>query len=174
MSLLVGLQNREALDPLVAEELDFLIAAMVAQFNTLSAVLKTESGTWTPVLGGEGGTSGQTYARQIGSYFKIGPKVFCDYYIELTTAGTLTGNVVIKGLPFVSAGSPTATGSVQVGRWAGLATNWNALTGYVPISSQYGYVLGTTVAAASTVFLADADIGNATTLWGTVQYLAVT
>ena len=44
-----------------------------ADANTLDDY---EEGTWTPVLGGSGGTSGQTYAAQAGTYTKIGNRLF--------------------------------------------------------------------------------------------------
>src|SRR5687767_14546097 len=35
-----------------------------------------QEGSWTPVIGGAGGTSGQTYALHLGRYIKIGKRVF--------------------------------------------------------------------------------------------------
>ena len=66
-----------------------------------------EEGTWTPVLGGATSESGQSYAVNSGSYTKIGNQVFCTMRISLTTAGTITGNAVIKGLPFQTSTSST-------------------------------------------------------------------
>jgi len=61
-----------------------------------------EVGTFTPVLGGAGGTSGQSYGLQAGNYVKIGDRVFIDANTSLSTKGTITGNVQISGLPFTS------------------------------------------------------------------------
>jgi hypothetical protein len=61
-----------------------------------------EVGTFTPVLGGSGGTSGQSYGLQGGNYVKIGDRVFIDANTSLSTKGTITGNVQVSGLPFTS------------------------------------------------------------------------
>ena len=61
-----------------------------------------EVGTFTPVLGGAGGTSGQSYGLQGGNYVKIGDRVFIDANTGLSTKGTITGNVQVSGLPFTS------------------------------------------------------------------------
>ncbi len=61
-----------------------------------------EVGTFTPVLGGAGGTSGQSYGGQGGNYVKIGDRVFIDANTSLSNKGTITGNVVVSGLPFTS------------------------------------------------------------------------
>ena len=61
-----------------------------------------EVGTFTPVLGGAGGTSGQSYGLQAGNYVKIGDRVFIDANTSLSTKGTITGNVQVSGLPFTS------------------------------------------------------------------------
>jgi hypothetical protein len=68
-----------------------------ADANTLDDY---EEGTWTPVLGGATSESGQTYASQIGTYVKVGKKVTINGYVRVSTIGTITGDVIIKGLPF--------------------------------------------------------------------------
>ena len=59
-----------------------------------------EEGTWTPVLGGSGGTSGQTYGTQAGTYTKIGNLVCAVFETTLSAKGTITTNAQIQGLPF--------------------------------------------------------------------------
>jgi hypothetical protein len=43
-----------------------------------------EEGSWTPVIGGDGGTSGQTYEAQVGKYQKVGKKVTAWAYVRLS------------------------------------------------------------------------------------------
>lgn len=59
-----------------------------------------EEGSWTPVIGGSGGQSGQSYTLQAGRYVKIGRFVSSLFSVELSTKGTITGTVEIQGLPF--------------------------------------------------------------------------
>jgi len=60
-----------------------------------------EEGTWTPVLSGNGGATGQTYTLQTGEYTKVGNLVTVRGAIQLSAAGTLSGTyAVIGGLPF--------------------------------------------------------------------------
>ena len=79
-----------------------------ADANTLDDY---EEGTWTPVLGGAGGTSGQGYALQAGAYTKIGDMVFCACYVQFTNKGTITGNLRLSGLPFTVSATYYSNGS---------------------------------------------------------------
>lgn len=57
--------------------------------------------TWTPILGGSGGTSGQVYdASTVGTYSRIGNRVFFECYININTIGIITGNLELQGLPY--------------------------------------------------------------------------
>lgn len=140
-----------------------------ADANTLDDY---EEGNWTPVLGGGGGTSGQTYTTQLGRYVKVGKHVFCSFFIELSAKGTITGSLQLQGLPFT-----IATGS---GFRFSAAVNWEALA-----SSAIGVWLegqdNTTVAsvyvrtAAGTGNRssgATADVNNNSILTGSFYFIA--
>ena len=63
-----------------------------------------EEGTWTPVLGGSSGQSGQSYDSQVGHYRKVGNIVVASCYIILNPLGTVSVTYVsLSGLPFGSA-----------------------------------------------------------------------
>lgn len=70
-----------------------------ADANTLDDY---EEGTWTPTVGGSGGSSGQAYSRQLGFYVKVGRLVTVQCDVILSTLGTITTQVTIDGLPFAS------------------------------------------------------------------------
>ena len=79
-----------------------------------------EEGTWTPVLGGSGGQSGQSYSTQLGVYTKIGRIVHCSAYINLSTKGTITTTLQLSGLPFTAgsgAGFSSAGSLVTINAW---------------------------------------------------------
>jgi hypothetical protein len=121
--------------------------------------------TWTPVIGGAGGQSGQTYTSQAGSYKKIGNLVVAAFTVTLSAKGTITGVVQVSGLPFASA-SPS--GTLMLG-YQNLATNWVHLKGLV--SGSVVLVRGTTVAAMDNEgALTTTDITNTTQFTGTVIY----
>jgi len=61
------------------------------------------SGTFTPALLFAGVSTGVTYSAQNGKYWKSGPMVFINIFIQLTSVGGLTGAVTMTGLPFTSA-----------------------------------------------------------------------
>ena len=72
-----------------------------ADVNTLDDY---EESTWTPTIGGSGTPGTPTYTNQIGSYTKIGDRVFFDCYVTWTNiTGSPTGGLVLGGLPFTSA-----------------------------------------------------------------------
>ena len=82
-----------------------------------------EEGTWTPVIGGDSGTSGQTYSVQDGYYTKIGNTVTCNGRATLSAKGTLTGGIIITGLPFSSNGTTTYRNPGSVGYFGSLGAS---------------------------------------------------
>jgi hypothetical protein len=73
-------------------------------------------GTFTPVLGFGGATTGIAYSTQTGSYTRIGSLVYYYINIVLTSKGSATGQATITGLPFTASGdgfgSFTSVGNV--------------------------------------------------------------
>lgn len=131
-------------------------------------------GTWTPVIGGSGGTSGQTYSNQTGFYVKAGQMVIAAFDVTLTAKGTITTSVQIQGLPFTTAaaavGDGIGGGNIQF--WSNLAVAWITLN-LVPVaSSTAASLFGLTAAAVTTVAPTTADIANNTRLVGSVYYRA--
>ena len=62
-----------------------------------------QEGTFTPTLAFGGTSTGITYSVRLGSYTRIGNKVFLNIQINLTSKGTDTGNATITGLPYTVA-----------------------------------------------------------------------
>ena len=60
-----------------------------------------EEGTWTPVYNFS--TSGDAQTNSVGSYVKVGSKVYIQCYIEINGTNSLSGNVLITGLPYAAA-----------------------------------------------------------------------
>lgn len=130
-----------------------------------------EEGSWTPVIGGSGGTSGQTYTTQVGHYVKIGSFVMLTCEVTLSVKGTITGNVQIQGFPFSVHGSgPNA--AVGLG-WSSLATTWVSVVAVPAAGSALASVVGATVAAASNLTsLTTTDIAATTNLRASICYRA--
>ena len=124
-----------------------------------------EEGTWTPVLGGAGGTSGQTYSYQNGSYVKIGKLVSVSFQLGLSAKGTITGNAIIQGLPF-TATSDYSSSSL------GFATMAVSLIGLRGASSSTNLLLYAETAAVSSWNdpLVTAQIGNTSQVAGFIVY----
>lgn len=59
-----------------------------------------EQGTWTPAIEFGGGSTGITYDRQIGRYFRTEDMINVWLHIFLTDKGSSTGSAKIVGLPF--------------------------------------------------------------------------
>jgi hypothetical protein len=64
-----------------------------------SSIPAVSSGTFTPVLSFGGATTGITYSIQNGVYTQIGPVVFYNFAMTLSSAGSATGTALINGLP---------------------------------------------------------------------------
>lgn len=141
-----------------------------ADVNTLDDY---EEGSWTPVIGGAGGTSGQAYGKQIGRYVKVGKQVTVWCVVVLSTEGTITGNVEIQGLPFAA---ETIANWEQVAGpflFEGLATNWIGVTGFVASNTSVVAVRGTAAAGANNrTALTATDIGDTSGFEFTLTYRA--
>lgn len=134
-----------------------------------------EEGTWTPVIGGSGGTSGQAYTTQTGTYVKVGQLVWASYIVHISTEGTITGDAQIQGLPFtVSSTMPAADmQAANPVRWRDLATSWAAVFAGPTPNTTVADLDGTTTAAVSAITaLTASDIQNGTRLCGTIVYRA--
>jgi hypothetical protein len=127
-------------------------------------------GTWTPVIGGSGGTSGQTYLVQSGLYVKKGQDVTLYFSVQLSAKGTITGNVQLSGLPFAAHATYGGGGSLL---WSALAVAKVNVTAEIAAGASVALVYGIN-AAATSVFtnLVTADIDNSTILRGSLSYRA--
>jgi hypothetical protein len=140
-----------------------------ADVNTLDDY---EEGTFTPVIGGSGGTSGQTYAAQVGKYVKIGKLVTAYGYVALSAKGTITTNVQIQGLPFTSENTTSLLPAAVIPYFT-LATNWVSIYGYMAANATAINIVGLAAAGAGPpAALATADIGNGTDFIFSVTYAA--
>lgn len=131
-----------------------------------------EEGTWTPVIGGSGGTAGQTYTTQVGYYQKIGKRVTLDFNVVLSAAGTITGTPQIQGLPFTSI---TASGYKAIGSlgWtAMLTTTWSTMRCAIASNVAVLTIEGNLAASVSSATApANSDIGDTTQFRGTISYM---
>lgn len=138
---------------------------------TSELLIDYEEGTWTPILGGEGGETGQSYTAQRGTYTKVGRMVTCIFDVVLANKGTITGEVAIKGLPYTSNSSVNFTfAALSVGLWQNFATALDFLTGVVINNSTRANLRASTGAATSLAALAAADVANNSRVSGTITY----
>tara|TARA_R100000655_G_scaffold56983_1_gene95262 strand:- start:328 stop:1044 length:717 start_codon:yes stop_codon:yes gene_type:complete len=134
-----------------------------------------EEGTWTPIIGGSGGQSGQSYSSgtQTGIYTKIGDLVCCQFYVTLSTKGTISGSyAVIGGLPFNT--SSTFAGAGSIGYWTNLGSSVRSVGLYIPNSLNYAYITfetsGSTAGSTSAQIMSSSNIDNTTRFNGTLTY----
>ena len=118
-------------------------------------------GTWTPVIGGAGGTSGQAYSGQTATYVKIGKLVWVGAEVVLSTKGTITGSVEIQGLPFAVGATSGDRGVFSV-LWNSTANNFVSMVGVTNAGGTTATLYGIGAAANALATLATADIANTT------------
>lgn len=104
-----------------------LASALTDEQGSGLAMFGTDATAWTPVLGGAGGTSGQTYDVQVGRYIKVGKLVVAWGYLDLQAKGTITGDVQIQGFPFTSNTTANLFTGGHVTYVTGLATSFASL-----------------------------------------------
>jgi hypothetical protein len=88
-----------------------------------------ESGTWTPTL--VGSSSGSCTVSANAVYTKVGRVVIVHGYLDVSSVGSASGNLVISNLPFSIAGligSTSLQASGTIGYYAGFATGVNSLS----------------------------------------------
>lgn len=127
-------------------------------------------GFWTPVLGGSGGVSGQTYTQQVGVYWKYRQFVIISGLIILSNKGTITGSLEIQGIPYL----PTALAGYRAScamNWSSFATAITLLQGSVLPSGSTLILLALTAAATSIGTLTTTDITNNTEIGFSISYL---
>lgn len=132
-----------------------------------------QESTWTPVIGGVGGTSGQSYNFQVGRALKIGKLVTAFFYVQLSAKGTITGAVEISGLPYTADNVANLVPPMAI-QWVSLATTWVNVMAAIVANSTTAVIQGAATAATlNNASLTTTDIANNTTLIGTLIYQAI-
>jgi hypothetical protein len=129
-----------------------------------------EEGTFTPVLGGTSGTSGQTYGTQNGTYTKVGRLVNCSWYVNLTAKGTISGDLAMLGFPFpCGAGQRSAAALGYIYAWT--LTSGHILTNFMENTTSILYLQEYEGTGDGVVYLTTSNVGNTTKLMGNISYL---
>jgi hypothetical protein len=118
-----------------------------------------EEGTWTPVLGGTTGQSGQTYTRQLGQYTKVGRQVTVTWDVICSNVGTMSGSAALRGLPFTVGSNQAYRAGLSVGDFSALASIVSIFSG-ITVENTTDLQIRTSATASTGV----AAI-NATSLW---------
>lgn len=139
-----------------------------ADVNTLDDY---EEGSFTPVIGGSGGTSGQTYSTQVGRYIKAGKLVHVQVYITFSAKGTITGSVQLQGLPFTTLNVANAFAALNV-QWFTTVSNFVYISAEPQANTTAATLYGATAAGTALNALVTADIGNTTTFAISGTYIA--
>jgi hypothetical protein len=121
-----------------------------------------EEGTWTPVL--SDGTNNATSPTQVGSYTKIGNKVFLQMRFNVSSLGSVSGTLRITGIPFAVSGTNSYYGIAYAG-WAenmaitaGASISGIAVYGTSYILLYLSDVTGGTAPMVATEFTDSGDI----------------
>lgn len=127
-----------------------------------------EEGSWTPIIGGSGGESGQSYTLQTGTYVKIGKTVTLQFQATLSNKGTITGTVLIGNFPFV-----VGSGQFTALMWDATVSNFSTVLALPTVGITGAAIrVSTSVGTSSNGTIATSDIGNTTTFAGTIIYQA--
>jgi hypothetical protein len=130
-----------------------------------------EEGTWTPVLGGTTGQSGQTYTRQLGQYTKVGRKVTVTWDVICSNVGTMTGNAALRELPFTVGNNQGYRAGLSVGEFSGLATIVSIFSGITSENTTDLQIRTSATAATSVSSIAATSLwSNGTQFIGAITY----
>jgi|APGre2960657373_1045057.scaffolds.fasta_scaffold04164_3 hypothetical protein len=102
-----------------------------------------QEGTWIPLIGGAAGTKAAA-AGNYGWYTKIGRQVSCGGSLVWNSTDVLSGNIVIKNLPFSSANTVGGRGGGSIGAVeSGLTVSSTVYTNFnlvVDPGQQFAYI----------------------------------
>jgi hypothetical protein len=128
------------------------------------------SGTWTPTL--TGSTSGAaTYTTQVGSFEQIGQHITARFTIVTATVASITGNVLLGGLPVTVGNVANDTGSCVLSRMNGvtLDTSYTFIGGNPNVNTTTVNMFENGSAVAAQQF-GSGRFAAATTLIGVCEY----
>lgn len=141
--LSVGAAAAHATDPGLGvvrlQQLQFPAAPVLSADPTTLDIY--QEGTWTPVVGGAGGQSGQTYSVQAGLFTRIGRLLFAAFTVTFAMKGTIAGDLQLLGLPYPLTSLPGAGGGGTVS-FSNLATNWSDVTIRSLAGTSTGRIIG--------------------------------
>lgn len=123
-------------------------------------LLLVESSTFTPYVAFGGGTTGITYSAQHGNYTIIGNRLFFDIRIILTSKGTSTGSITIKGLPYNTKNDSTYRVSPSVGYMDAVKYTGTVLSWMTYNSTQINIVQMTEAGATTALTHANCTAGS--------------
>lgn len=145
--------------------------AVQAASSNANALDDYEEGTFTPLFGGSTSETGQAYTTQLGRYIKVGKQVWVSGRITLSTLGTITGNVMIKGLPFTSSAAAFQMGLCVI-FWNAFTTAYVYLSATITASVTAAELRGATAAATELSVLAQANLAATSDIVFTGTYEA--
>jgi len=128
-----------------------------------------EEGTWTPVIGGSTGTSGQSYTTQVGHYTKIGRQVIVTFLVDLSNKGTITGDCVLSGLPFACLNN-NGSGAGVISYFDNLTANVSSMSLNGNQNNASAYINHVVGSGATATVNTTAIIGTSTRLDGVFSY----
>ena len=93
-----------------------------------------EEGTWTPQITGSAGSAGTAaYSNQVGTYTKIGNKVFFKFSVVMTNKGSWSSYTRVLGFPFTT--NSTGLTAFAVARFPDDTIGANMIAGELQPSS---------------------------------------
>ena len=134
-----------------------------------------EEGVWTPSLTGSTSGSATSGGNTYGNYTKVGRLVTLNFTMSISAVSTLTGNVMLSGLPFnLAAGGSTFENRYPQG--ATIFASLGALWASIVIGSDGGTTTlaftGTKIPATGTTNVTAADLTATSFFAGSIQYIA--
>ena len=130
-----------------------------------------ETGSWTPVLSGNIGESGQSYNSQNGAYTKVGSLVYCSAWVNVTSIGTVSGSYAfLRGLPFTVANGNQNYGGGVIQYWDSFNVNSSGFTIYTEVGTTYCYVMYRSSFGATATYMPPSGWGTSPNLMFTITY----
>lgn len=138
--------------------------------TTDSTQLDYEEGTWTPVIIGDGGQSGQSYSTQSGKYVKVGDAVHCMFSLQLSNEGTFSGTyLLLSGFPFTVTAAPNPVHANNC-YFVGVGTNVISIGLQLFQGGNKAYIWAVKSAGGSRAYLATNELANSTQLTAQFTY----
>ncbi len=121
-----------------------------------------ETGTWTPVLQGNGTPGTNSYTNQVGRYTRIGNMVYVSCRLDVSGAvdSSMSGQMMVSGLPFTAKSGSADTAGLNLNHYANMNLSSGSILNLSVLTNTSTVVLREVNNTGATVITSTGKFGS--------------